>query len=380
MRYSSLLAAAVLLLVPGGTRAQEPAPAAPLIHTTFAEGQGDGGWKAFGEKAKVTTTKDATREGTSKDVLQFDYTIGKGELGVLTLAINENEIAAAHSLRFTLKADQTTTLAAVMQEGNDGGRYVALFYAPADKWQTVTLAPSDFIRSDNPGDPQDPNGQLDMDRVQYVALTDLGQLFAQSDDPVVTALFNVKKGDHHFYLGDFEVGRTPLPGASFAIKSDPRLDTFAYRQAGWLALTGAQLTTMSGKPLNGRGLQVTYHQEKGKIAGIVRPFPKGRLAGKDRLGLTLAAAKPTRVIVQIEERGGGEGKYNTTVYVPGGAAAKDFSVPFKDFMAASDSKDTNGKLDLENVYQILLLDPSGLLDQTEGDNTLWVGDLKATAD
>jgi len=51
----------------------------------------------------------------------------------------------------------------------------------------------------------------------------------------------------------------------------------------------------------------------------------------------------------------------------------------RDFKAADDSHDNNDKLDLDQVNQVLILDVNGLLGMTEGDNTLWIGNLKAVA-
>jgi hypothetical protein len=66
------------------------------------------------------------------------------------------------------------------------------------------------------------------------------------------------------------------------------------------------------------------------------------------------------------------------VDVPGGKERKTISVPFAEFRAADDSKDNNDHLDLDQVTQIVLMDVNALLGMTDGDNTLWIGNIRAT--
>ena len=81
----------------------------------------------------------------------------------------------------------------------------------------------------------------------------------------------------------------------------------------------------------------------------------------------------------MEEKGGG--KYNTLVAVPGGKEANMVKLLFTDFKPAQDSKDTNGRLDPEDVNNLFFLDVSALLDAGAGgvENTLWIGGLRASS-
>jgi hypothetical protein len=365
--------AGVAALATVNARAQNaPTPQAgpPLLQTKFVENEQ--GWIAFGETGKVKLASDGDRK-----VLRFDYSVDKGGITALALPVNENEIGPAKSLRFSVKTDATTTMACVLQE-LDGGRYIALFHAPGEAWQNVALAPSDFTLSEDKNDPKDPNNKLDMDRVQSIVIADLQQILAQVDEPILAMLFNIKKGARHFLLGEFTVGTEPLAGASFLNKTDARLDTFAHPQVGWLAVGETQLTLSSGRPLDMRGMQAVYTQQSGKITGFVRSIPRGRLEGKETLVFTAAAAKTTRFVIQVEERGGG--KYNTILEVPGGEMAREFRIPFADLKPADDSKDTNDRLDLEQVHQLLFFDLAGF-EGVSGSpkNTVWLGGLRALA-
>lgn len=368
-----------------GARAQNgPTPPAPsptrqiapplLLRTDYAENED--GWQVFGTGAKLARVTD---DETKKNALKFDYTIGKNSISALFLPISENEISTARSLRFTVKADQETTLAVGIQEQN-GGRYIALFHAPAKKWQTVTLGVSDFLLTEGPNDPKDPDAKLDLDQVQGVAVVDLAQLVLQGDADVAKKLFGVAPGPRSLMLGEFTVSTEVLPGASFFSPADARLDTFVHPQVGWLLLGGGTVERATGTPLTVSGLKLTYKQEAGQINGIARQIPRGRLTGRDKLTVTVASEKPATFIVQIEERGGG--KYNYPVTLEGrkgdsALAARELVFSFADFKPSDDSKDTNGKLDLADVYQILFLDVSGLIRTAKGEtNTLYLGGLR----
>ena len=85
------------------------------------------------------------------------------------------------------------------------------FPSPKDAWQTIELAPSDFILSDGPGAAKDPDNKLDLDQVEWIGMVDAGVLFSQLDDK---SQYNVSEGQHRLYLADFQVAATPLPDAA----------------------------------------------------------------------------------------------------------------------------------------------------------------------
>jgi hypothetical protein len=384
---AALLAALCPAALTAAAPQQGAAPATapkPLLRTAFASGED--GWKTIGEKAKTTATDDDGRKA-----LKLDYTVEKGALSALYLPVAENEIGPAKSVRFSVKADRPSTLACVLQE-KDGGRYIAAFYAPGDEWQSVALAPSDFLLAQGDDDPDDPDGKLDMERVESVGVIDVGQLFVQGDPKVAEAL-GATTGARRLLLGEFTVGRDPLPASAlpFALedgRKKDRIDTFRHPQVNWIGFGGASLSFSSEAPLTARGLKARYERNKGlRVGGVMRAFPRGFLAGRDRLDLTLASEKPVTLIVQIEGKGGA--KHNALLYVPGGGkAATTFSVPFSSFKRSEDSKVKDEAPTLDDVYQILLLDVTALLPAgaagsgadaltAAGPNTLWVADVRA---
>jgi hypothetical protein len=216
--------------------------------------------------------------------------------------------------------------------------------------------------------------------VEAVGITDLAQFFAQSEDTTLRELLGGQPGTHTLDLDEFAVSDEAPPEAA-AVEGEVRLDRFDRPQLQWLAVGDVLLSQTRGAPTAvGRaesGLKAEYRQGPGKIVGLVRLVSRGKLIGMERLLLDVASARPTEVIVQVEERSGG--KYNKQVSIPGDSRVQKLSLAFSEFTASGDSKDDNTRLDLDQVTQMLILDASGFTGVEEGDNTLWVSNLRASA-
>jgi len=348
----------------------------PLVHHTFEEGVS--GWTALGTNCKVALTREAAHIKEGKAALQFDYSVGKGQTSVLLLPTTDGALAKAKSFRFWVRADSTTTLAVMLQE-KQGGRYAALFAAPKDAWQQIELALSDFILGEGREDPKDADNRLDLDQVEGVGITDLAQLFAQIEDPALRQLLGGQPGVHTLYLDDFAASDAALPDPAAAADGVVRLDHFDRPQLQWLAVGDVLLSSAriasAGEAQAENGLKAEYRQGPGKIVGLVRHLPRGRLKGTERLLLDVSSARPAQLVVQVEETGGG--KYNKQVSIPGDSRLQKLSLAFAEFTAAADSKDDNTRLDLDQATQILILDLSGFSGVEEGDNTLRVANLRA---
>jgi len=317
---------------------------APILNHTFE--QNDGGWQGVsmaGGKVSVNLTHDANGVKSGKGALKFDYELKKGDFSLLLLPTPDMVLGKAKSIKFWIKADHSTPIGIALQE-KDGGRYSTVFTVQKDTWQQVEVSPSDFALDTSKDAPKDPDGKLDMDAVENAGLIDMAQIFIQGDDAFATVL-GISAGPRTFYLDDFTVNTTALVSSATLKNGEGLLDTFARPQVSWIAFGEVQLSHATGKPLEGIGLQAKYHQA------------------------------PAKVIVQLEERGGG--KYNTIVELPGNSGRADLALNLADFKASQDSKDDNNRLDLDQVTQIIFIDGTGLLDNTDADNTLWVNGIKA---
>jgi hypothetical protein len=348
-----------------------PQNAAPILQQNFETGPD--GWTVFGEGAKVEIDKGQVRAG--KPSLRYDFSVKKGAFSAALLPTGDGTLAKAKSLNFWLRCDADTTLILSLVEKNNGGRYNATFSVPANTWQQVQLSIDDFYPAEGKDDPKDPNGKLDLQDVEHIGIGDLGQFLAQIDNDMLAKLLNVKTGPRSIWLSAFTIATTENQPSFTITNGVARLDTMAHPQIGWSHVGSGTIKKVTEPPLNAPSLRVDYRQAPGTVMGIIRTIPRGRIAQLSKLQLDISSTKPATIIVQLEERNGG--KYNATITLPGNSQLTAASIPFADFTQADDSRDTNGKLDLDEVHQITILDPSGLLGAADQDNTLWVANLRA---
>jgi hypothetical protein len=339
----------------------------------------------------VVAAKDAPPRpaGVSGGALRFDYRIAKGEFGILAFPVSEGMIAGAKAFRFLVRSDYDASLLFSAQE-KGGGRYSAVFTVPKDTWQVVELEADDLVLGRGKDDPKDSNNQLDLAQVESLGIADVGQFFAQSENKTLTDLLGITPGAHTLYLADVTISADPAiltaslpppappPGRPNNFRLRP-IEMFLRPQTEWVIFGGAHPQRVSGvKQLNGRGLKLDYKQGPGKAIALMKPLRPNALMRRTGLSFSVASVRATTLIVQLEEPSGG--KYNVKVYVPAGeTAGTPQSVLFADFRPAEDSKDDNGKLDLDQVSQMVILDATGLLGEAPMpvDNTLYLGDLRA---
>ncbi len=364
----------LLLLAVGMAVAQQtPPPPAPLMHETFETDAGN--WTGMGDSGKVSITHDAAHVKEGKGALQFDYAVKKNEINVLIFPTPGAALEKMKSLHFWMYADYTTTMLVSLQE-KDGGRFATTFHVKGGVWQEVRLGYSDFLLGDEKDDPKDANGKLDLDKVEGIGIADYGQLFAQSEDANLVTLLNVQKGPHTLYMDDFTVSTETIAPELPATAKERSLDTLSRPQLSWIPIGDVKLSAATGKPLTGSSLKADYHQAPGKAIGFVKRFQRGTLKGMDQLTFTAAATKPTKLVVQLEQIGGG--KYRTIIDVPGNSEVKELVLPFANFEMADDSGDRNGHFTADQVNQLVILDASGIVDGSDTDNTFWITKLRTS--
>lgn len=379
MKHALTLGA--LLCASGMAHAQPALNAGLETRLNFEDGKAV--FQPFGDTAQVSITHDAANVKEGRAAMRFDYQIGAGQLNAAVAIGAAGAVANIKSFRFWVKADYDTTLVMVLQE-QDSGRYTAIFHAPKNQWQHVELALSDFVLSQEPNDPEDPNGKLDMDLVSAAALGDFNQLFAQSKDENLKKLLGVKTGPHAFYVDDFWASDQILPATPGVDAKDTAIiDAFTEPQLAWLTFGEAQIGRVTAQELEAkgapasvreRGMVAQYRQKAGVPFGLVRRVPVGSLRGMTALKLSAATEKPLTLLVQFEEKSGG--KYHTTVDLPGDGKVADIRLATMLFEKSDDSKDNNNRLDMDQVKQIVILDPTGLLGAGEGDNQFWLSNLR----
>lgn len=345
-----------------------------IVNQTFKDG--DGGWMGMGANAKLSVTHDPGIALPAAGALKVDYNVAKNDLAAAVLPTGLDSWTKAKSLKFRIRSDSDTIFAVNLQE-QDGGRYTSMIRTQKDTWQAVELSTADFILAQDKTDPKDPDGKLDMDRVTGFGVVDVAEFMVSLDNPMLQSLFNVKPGAHTFYIDSFTVSTEPISAESSSVGDTVQLETLSHPQLSWISLGGVNLVKTNGKSLTGPCLRADYHQTPGKPALLNRPLQQWILTGAKMLSFDIASAQPARLIVQIEQYDGG--KYNMTVDVPGGSAPQHEKLLLSGFIRSDDSSDTDTKPHLAAVKSIAFIDVTGMMDQTDHDNTLWLNHLVATS-
>lgn len=372
---NSILSRLGLLAVVAALPVLAGAQSGPRVLATAGFNAETEGWSAMGPSAKVSIATDAANVKAGSGSLKFDYSVTKGEMNLLMMTTQGMPTASVTGIRFWVKSDYAAPLSVVIQEAEGGGRYVCPFAVPAGAWQQVELALSEFQPQTGKDDPKDPDGKLDADKIAGVGIIDLNQLFVQAEAGPITQVLNIKPGAHTLYLDEVSALGGKLPLASGPTTEGYLVDSFVRPQASWMTLGSGVTSIEAGEPMTGRHLKVAYKQAPQKAMGLVRAIAVGGLKDITRFTINAASTNPVKLLVQLEETGGG--KYNAMVDVPEGNKPALLTIKIDEFTAADDSKDANGKLDLDQVKQVMLLDTAVLFAQAEKDNVLRIGEIKA---
>jgi hypothetical protein len=340
---------------------------------TFDENEG--GWTVFGQGGSVAVTTAAADVKAGKGALKYAYNVQKGDISFALVPTPGGALAKAKSVKFWVRTSETTPVFLILAEAG-GGRYAAGVSCSKGQWNRVEIPVTDFGLMEGNDDPKDPNGKLDLDQVENAGFFDFGQFFAQADE-ALAGLLGIQQGPRTMLLDEFEVSEEAAPSSYASAAGEFTVDTFATPHLAWFGVGGAELAKGTGAPLAGTSLKVVYRQAPGKLSAFARQLPGAKLAGMKKLTFAAASAKPTSVVVQLEEHGGG--KYNAVVALDGASTPQSVSLSLSDFSPADDSKDANDKLDIAEVRQIVFIDLAGIMGGVDQDNTVWVNKIKFTA-
>jgi len=341
---------------------------APLIRSTFANGED--GWvvaQAQGTGGKVAAVHEPANLKVGAGSLNLTYPIAQGQMAGATLPIAEGVAAKMASLHFWVRSDSNTPLTVSLQE-KGGGQYVAMITVPKDKWQEVELSARDFVPN---GDAPDTNGKLDLDKIETVSLFDLSQFLAQA--PPIALLVGLKNGTRSLLLSDFQITTKPLPDAATATDSEYLFDTFTRPQASWTVFN-ANGAILEAAPLFSRALRLDYNLPYGEAIAAAKRLKPGVLTGKKTLNLHLASTHACQLLVQLEEKTGG--KYNAMLSLPASVNPIDKTIDIATMTPDEQTKDPNGKLDLDQIQQLTVIDLTAVT-QAPGANVLWIGKVTA---
>ena len=336
------------------------------------------GWIAFGKNAQVGMTREPENVHEGQAALQFDYDLQADNITALAFP-DARGLAHLKQLSFWVKTAQATPLVFIVQEQN-GGRWGALFWLPADKWQHVVLEPRDFSLWPEFGSAPDEDGTLDFDNLEWAGLADFSQLFLRM--PQLQALFPTETGSRTLWLDEFQKTNAvepnaPHPAHDEAVPQTLVIDDFQHPQLGWMPLGTTQIEReeMDDNAAKLPVMRVSYAQKQGQFGGVVRRMAVKSLEGAKKLTLHIASQNAAILAVQVEETGGG--KYYAPLTIVGDGKLHNFDLQLADFLPSEDSKDANQQLDMNQVHQIVLLDTAFLNPAADGQNSLWLGEIKA---
>lgn len=367
---SALICLASLLLY--GSARVSRADTPPILSMNFEKGLD--GWTSIGQSSSVTRTTDVAYVKEGKHALEFDYEVKKGDVNLLVCPTIGTSLAGAKSILFWIYSDYTTPMGFVLQKSN-GARYTAFFMTEKKRWQRVALSVSDFVLSNNPGDPPDPDGKLEMNQVSAMGIIDLGVFFSQMDSPDVRKFFQVSPGQHTLYLDDVSISANSLPLAFGASDKGYLVDNFDRPQPMWLPLGGVQLTAMDGDKPNTRYMRLIYQQVPGVPAGMMRNLPVGALTGMTSLDFDISSQAALTLLLQMEQTDGS--KFYASADVPGDGQFHHISITTDDFHVSNDSANANAKFDPSKVKSLYFIDPSGLILNANQGNILMLANIIA---
>jgi hypothetical protein len=369
MRYCRL----ALILLPLTLVAVSVAQAPPIAEWSFEAGASE--WKSLDPAARISVTSDANvvREHGGS-CLEFAYTPKEGVISGAVSPVTSG-LAGAQSIRLWVKTSEYA-FATVLLAETDGSAYVSTFSSLPGAWQEVALGFSEFLPMDNT---TDENHRLDPEQIGAVGLGDviflLDMLAKQL--PFIPA---PDMGPRLLWLDDVKVQAEPVPPRWEVTQIDGaravRLDSFEGAPLQWLTLCGSGIEVTYDKERRTHGdysLRASYDLPAGKVFGLMTPPADAPLAGTKTLRMSVMSEAPIVLLVELKERD--ESKYHGTAQIVGEGKFVDVRIPLADFKLADDSTDENGKLDMDQLKELLIVDVSAAVGTPVTANTLWLDDV-----
>jgi hypothetical protein len=307
-------------------------------------------WIAFGAGASLRA---------EHGVMSMQYSPGAKGPSAAALP-TPGGLAGMRRIRLRVRSDYDTAFALMLSEKQPGGgNYSAIFWSPANTWQQIEFAPSDFAVGDGPNDPVDADGKLDLDAVQNIGLFDLTQMFAQAPPSEAPLVINRPTGAHTVEVEKFEVVTTGEPVSAGAI------DRFERDFVQWFSPGGMKLRiSASENPLRTRALAATYQQVEGQVPVLVRRLTNFDLSKAGRIAFDVASERESTVVLAFEQKNGA--RYSLQIFPPGGREVFHVDLKLTDFEGP-------GELKPALLKTLSIADITASAGGAEGSNTLWIG-------
>jgi hypothetical protein len=352
--------------------------ATPILRSAFDDGPG--AWMTMGDRGTLRVTREAAEIRGSNPSLAFDYEIAPKKFGAAVLPVEPPALAAMDQVHFWVKTDYPTSVAVVLSE-KGGGNYSAIAWSPGGVWQEVKVAPRDFTLGERVSDPPDPDGKLDLEQLQGIALADIGQLFGGAPaNPDMPIALSRHPGRHTLLVSGFEVlGATSEP-ATAEQKVKLAIDEFDAPQLSWLSPGGASFRLDNSREhASGPAIEVAYGEAENAFVFFARNLPPDIPPTVSHISFDIASEAPAQFLFALQEKGVGRGegpRYSAIVEVKGGGKPNH-----RDLALSAFTLDENGPRDPYKGLQVAkaktlsIGDISAAANAAHGPNKVWLSNL-----
>ncbi len=341
--------------------------------------QGMGKWASPDPLTKITLAvgPDEANSGSAALYVKYPRLEKAGELqqrqmpGAVIVQLPAPPAPAPTCLEFSVRTKMLTPLMVLLSPPGSEGYTRTVMVLPG-AYRHIKLFLNEFLPDDKMPLPPRP---LEGGEIQGIGFIDasffLVMVAAQAAQAGPIRIPTPKSGDNEIWLDDIKLTDEPPPA-----KSPPIIDATT-EVAKFVTVMNVD-STLSREPtgLNGKPCWVmSYRLGEKEVALFFGGAPVGALVGTAGLHAVLSATAPTTLLLQVKERNGAE--YNAMVALQPGEVL-DRVVPWSEFKLGDNQQDPNGRLDLDNVKEVSLIDISELLPGAQPQaNELRLGVLEA---
>ena len=120
-------------------------------------------------------------------------------------------------------------------------------------------------------------------------------------------------------------------------------------------------------------LRMTYTLTQDKLLALMTGLGRAPIKGAATLRLSVLSENATTILIGLKEKDGSE--YRAMVQLPAGDGLVETGVSIAALKPDDDDEDENGRLDLDQVTELSIVEASSMVGQGVGWNTLWIDDV-----
>lgn len=312
-------------------------------HFDFEGPESTEAWCTTAPEGSVTITRNRQNVRSGTGALQLEWVATDGRLAMLS-ASPIHLHGRPRSLHLSVKVDEESPIMYGVREA-DGSSYQGYLYARAGVWEDVSVDLDELMLSEGS---EDENGRLDVNEIDGIMVADLSNLGGEAGKSL-----GIKSGRQHMWLDDVELSERLAPHRSSRGRDGALIiDDFARPPIRCLPIGGPRLelvTTRDGDDTS--ALRIGYDQSSYRWVGFVGAVGYLDLTDRTSICLRVRAAAPAPLIVVLEERDGS--KYQVRHQLDPAKGWYSLELPFSKFKLDRQTRDENGRLDLDQLRVII---------------------------